>query len=129
MRDTGHLKNHMSLSVAIEGLEISRTPMEDPFHTTRVVLDLADLTLWERVKSVFRPRTIEVVVKVRADGCALGRWFQGADICEKCCRTRISGHEHKPGYQSHGMCVCEDCYYGKWPQQEHVGFVAGEETP
>lgn len=65
-------------------------------------------------------------VHVIADGCAMGRWFQGTDICEKCCRARLNGNDKSPGYHSHGMLVCEKCYYGSWEEQPKPVGCVGE---
>lgn len=111
----------MSVRTQVNGENVFDVPVEDPFHTTLV---RHNYSLWEWFMLLFRGRKIVVVVKIVADGCAIGRWFQGADICEKCCRARITGNASSPGYESHGMNVCEDCYYDNWDNEaEAVGKI------
>ena len=63
------------------------------------------------------PQTAEVRVHVRSNGVSQGRWFQGADICERCKRTRIDEPRHgpkaDPGYHHGDERWCEGCYYEK----------------
>lgn len=122
MRDTEHFKNHMQIVTeskvgGVHQNDRRETPIEDPFHHTRFTIELG---LWDWLKLLFsRRREIEVRVHVMADGCAIGRWFQGADICERCCRERIDlpgQHPTKPGYESCGQRICQACYY-EYPVQ------------
>lgn len=112
MRTTEHFRKHLSIRTQIDHETVGDVPVEDPFHHTTVVVDF---TLWEWLKMLFtRPRQVEVRVKVVADGVAIGRWFQGADICENCKRTRIDGpgqHGTEPGYHHGPERWCEECYY------------------
>lgn len=113
MRGTEHFKNHMSIRTQIDHRTISNVPIEDPFHHTTVIVTFS---LWEWIKMMFRwQRQVEVRVKVCADGVAIGRWFQGADICEKCKRFRIDeplhGQNADPGYHHGNERWCQACYY------------------
>lgn len=114
MRDTEHMKKHLFVVTKVDGNTINRLPVEDPFHTTKVT-HIQEWSFWDWLKLAFKRRwTVEVVVRVESDGVSQGRWFQGADICENCKRTRLDKpgqHPTKPGYESHDMRVCEDCYY------------------
>lgn len=117
MRDTSHFKRHLAVVTRTHWAgesrtDVSQVQVEDPFHNTRVVMSWS---LWKWLKLLFRwNRSVEITVLVEADGCAMGRWFQGADICEECKHARIDlagSHPDKPGYQSRGMQICEACYY------------------
>jgi hypothetical protein len=113
MRDTEHFKKHLSVRTQIDNKTTGNVPVEDPFHHTTVVVGW---NFWDWLKMLFsRKREVEIRVKVCADGVAIGRWFQGADICEHCKRTRIDGlgqHAYKPGYEHADERWCEACYYG-----------------
>lgn len=113
MRGTDHFKKHMSVRVQVDGETTDNIPIEDPFHHTTVRVGIS---FWNWLKLlVKRPREIEVRVKIIHDGVALGRWFQGADICEKCKRARIDDARHgphaDPGYHHGDERWCEACYY------------------
>lgn len=121
MRDTEHFKNHLWLVTQTGDEPRKSVPIEDPFHTTRIEVELV-WSFWDWLKMIFNRRErVKVLVKVQSDGCSQGRWFQGADICENCLRSRLTGHSTKPGYESHGMRVCEDCYYERPIKTETVG--------
>ena len=115
MRGTEHFKRHLSVRSSVDGKTIAAVNIEDPFHTTRVVVGW-NLRDW--LKMLFRrKREIEVCVKVQADGVATRRWFQGQDVCEVCKKTPI-GYPHDgssaadPGYHEGTERLCERCYYG-----------------
>jgi hypothetical protein len=81
MRDTEHMKKHLSIETEIQqgndAIEhISSVPVEDPFHTTNVRFGVS---WWTTFKMLFCPsmRNMLVRVKVRADNVAVGRWFVG----------------------------------------------------
>jgi hypothetical protein len=109
MRDTEHFKKHLSIVTwrqdnggAVE--KVDETPVEDPFHRTRVVLSWS---LWDWLMFLFSRREIEIVVHVRSNGVSQGRWFQGADICEKCKREKIVGG-YKHGRDERWCLSCEN---------------------
>jgi hypothetical protein len=117
MRGTEHFKRHLSVVTwrqdnggPVE--KVSEIEVEDPFHRTKVVLQW---TVLEWLRMLFTRREVEVVVHVRSDGVSQGRWFQGADICEKCKRARIGDPRdpagHDPGYHHGAERWCQDCYY------------------
>jgi hypothetical protein len=114
MRDTEHFKRHLWVVTDVDCKDVRTVAVEDPFHTTHVIVGW---TFWGWLRMLFsRKREIDVRVKVRADEVALGRWFQGADICEHCKRQRIDGpgqHKTKPGYEHGDERCCETCYYEK----------------
>lgn len=117
MRDTEHMKNHLFVVTRVNGKLIRRQPIEDPFLTNKT-MHVQEWSLWDWLKMIFTRRyEVEVITRVESDGVSQGRWFQGADICEKCRHNRIDTpgqHPTKPGYESHGMRVCQECYYGTW---------------
>lgn len=142
MRDTEHFKNHMAVVTDIHAVSTGHTDhyrqeIEDPFIHNKTIIRW---TLLEWLAMLFRwPREVEVRVSVQADGCAMGRWFQGADICERCCHRRIDlpgQHPTKPGYESCGQRICEACYYDYSPEESVAAGVdaiaddrtTGEET-
>lgn len=112
MRDTEHFKNHLFILTEIDGVQTDYQAIEDPFHTTRVIVGW---NFWDWFKMLFKTkREVHIRVKIGSDGVSQGRWFQGADICERCKRTRIDGpgeHESKPGYEHGQERWCEKCYY------------------
>lgn len=108
MRDTTHFKKHLSVVTYLDDKQIGNVPCEDPFHTTNVHIVTS---FWERLRNLFT-REIVVRVHIRSDGVAWGRWFQGADICEKCKVTKLVGHPTDPGYHHEDERWCEKCYYG-----------------
>jgi hypothetical protein len=112
MRDTEHFKKHLSIRVQVDGKTINDVPVEDPFHHSTIVHEIG---WWDLLRALFRGGyRVEIRVKVVSDGVSQGRWFQGADICERCKRARIDGpgqHETKPGYEHGDERWCEACYY------------------
>lgn len=99
MRGTEHFKRHLSVVTEIDGQAVAYAPVEDPFHTTNVVLGW---NLWDWLRMLFSwNREVIVRVKVRADPVAQRRWFQGQDVCEQCLREplpddpRDSGEERR----------------------------------
>lgn len=112
MRSTEHFKRHLYTVVYVDDEKIAETPIEDPFATIKTVIVL---TFWEWLK-LFWKRQIEVRSHIRSDGVALGRWFQGADICEKC-KHAVIGYPNdgssaaNPGYHHGDERWCEACYY------------------
>lgn len=115
MRGTEHFKRHLSVITwrqdnggPVE--KISEVQIEDPFHRTKVVIDW---TFWGWLRMLFSRRQVEIVVHVRSDGVSQGRWFQGADICEKCKRNRVDGPtQPMPGCRESGEVWCDDCCLG-----------------
>ena len=114
MRPDDWMKKHLAIVTEVDGKQIGNLPVEDPFHTTNVTVGLS---FWGLLKMLLglAPREIHVRVKVRSNGVSQGRWFQRAEICEKCKRTRIDdirhpqGHDH--GYHHGDERWCHDCYY------------------
>jgi hypothetical protein len=126
MRDTEHMKRHLSIRTQIDNKTTSEIPVEDPFHHTTVIIEWS---LWDWLKMLWQ-RKVEVRVKVMSDGVSQGRWFQGADICENCKRRRIDGP--KPdgcfhAYKQDGSDEqwCEACHYG-YPEHTESHETSGD---
>jgi hypothetical protein len=124
MRDTEHFKRHLEIvtETRVGGVSCDdrrSVPAEDPFHHTRVTVTIG---LLDWLKLLFGKREIEVRVHVKADGCAMGRWFQGKDICERCCRARLDDQS----FEVDGLLVCEACRFG-YPQRVVENGVQDEE--
>lgn len=110
MRDTEHFKRHLSVETQIDGKRTGLVEIEDPFHTTTVNVGWS---FWDWFKMIFQKKEMVVRVKVRGDDVAIGRWFQGADICEHCQRARIDlpgVHRSKSGYEHGDERWCENCH-------------------
>lgn len=111
--DTEYLKKHLGVVISQDNQIISKVPVEDPFHTTSVTISY---TWWEWFKMLFNNRTTKIQVKVQADGVAIGRWMQGAIICQKCKVNRLDNPAYaktgKLGYENNGERWCESCHYG-----------------
>jgi hypothetical protein len=79
MTNTDHMKEHLAVVTQVNNEEERVVPVEDPFHTTniRVELDIR-FGLWDRLKILFlgkHTETVRVRVKVRADDIAIRHWF------------------------------------------------------
>lgn len=109
MKSNGHLK----VSIRRDGVLVGhKAPTCDPFHTTTVTIDWSFL---EWVRFLFtRNRSIEIVVAVEGDKVAMGRWFRGQDLCEKCGNSDVGpAHRRKEIWrsQSSGKEIwCLNCY-------------------
>ena len=71
----------------------------------------------------------EVIGTVAVDGVSQVRWFQGKDICQKCKRNRLNGHETKPGYEHGDERWCETCYYAMPIGKPEASVVNLKGTP
>ncbi len=72
--NTEYLKDHLFVVTEIDGKQIGKVPVEDPFHTTNVTVGW---TFWEWLKMLFaQKRSIVVRVKVQSDRVAHDRWFR-----------------------------------------------------
>lgn len=122
MRDTEHFLNHLAIETAVDGETIRVVQVQDPFHTTTFEIKM---TVLEWVKFFFK-RQISIRVNVRADRCAIRRWFDGIDVCERCGGPELTGHPTKPGYESRGQRICEACYYEHPIPKLTKGLCQGE---
>ncbi len=72
---TETMKQHLEIITEQDGKTISRTAVEDPFHTTRVHVDVKFGFLdWLRM-AFHRTYKTEILVKVRGDHIAHRHWF------------------------------------------------------
>jgi len=108
------MKRHLAIETRQDGKLLEPVvAVCDPFHRTKVVVGWS---LWDWLKMLFRrDRSVTIEVRVRADGVAIKRWFQGQDTCEKCQDVKIGPlpgvHETEPGYHHGDERWCETCYY------------------
>lgn len=113
------MPSHLAVVTEVDGETIRTVNVEDPFHTTNVFCEMdISFGLWERIKLLFTGKytaKTHVRIKVRADGVAIGRWFQRAVLCDRCRRNRIDDPHHPLGHDCgyhHGKeRWCEQCYY------------------
>ncbi len=64
---------HLSIETRVDDRVIGNVEVHDPFHTTRVNLDM---TWWEWFAMIWRGRKVEIVVKLRGDDVAHRQWFR-----------------------------------------------------
>lgn len=74
------MKEFMRLVVKEDGKVVGKTPISDPFHTTRVLVDqrmswLSIKDWWRWLLMPFRGFQTEIIVKVEADEEAIRHWF------------------------------------------------------
>jgi hypothetical protein len=64
---------HLEIETLIDGERIGNIEVHDPFHTTRVTIDM---TWWEWFSMIWHGRKIDVCVKLRGDDVAHRQWFR-----------------------------------------------------
>lgn len=131
MRNTRHMKNHLTCETWVNGEKTDSVGIEDPFVTTRCVI-VTDFSWWDRLKILFSGQwTTRVRFHIHGDTVAHKRWFAGQDGCDRCGATIGFPHDGSnaddPGYHHGDDRLCETCYYGyPQPKPESQGMCATE---
>lgn len=99
MRTLDHMDKFLAVRVMINNHTVSRTPISNPFHTTRVE---HSWSFWEWLKLGIT-RKFAVTVSIDSAPLAHARWFEGVDLCEQCQRFPIEKERSLCSYCEQGV--------------------------